>query len=263
MNLLHEIIENKKAEIEKNKQDISSEYLKSYGSIRAKPASFTQALKSVPMGLIAEFKRRSPSAGSIAEDKNAAHVAEAYEDAGVQAVSLLMDKQFFGGEESDFILVRDAVELPILYKEFVIDCWQVWHARSIGASCVLLIAAVLGPKGLEEMMECVHCADMEALIEVHTSEEMAIARSLNAACIGINNRDLTTFKTSLDVSLRLREEAPADSVLVSESGIRSAEDVVKLHEAGLHAVLVGEHLLRQDRPDDAVRALMSGVWASS
>jgi len=263
MNLLHKIVENKRAEIDHLKKEISGEYLKSYGSIRSKPTSFTDTLKSAPMGLIAEFKRKSPSAGDIAATKHPAHVAEAYEDAGAQAVSVLMDKTFFGGEESDFIHVRDAVELPILYKEFVIDCWQIWHARSLGASCVLLIAAVLGREGLGELLECVHRAQMEALVEVHTSEEMAIARDLKAECIGINNRDLTTFKVSLETSFRLREEAPAECVLVSESGIRSPDDVLKLHEAGLHAVLVGEHLLRQNRPEEAVRELMSKVWASS
>ncbi len=263
MNLLEKILENKRAEIAEQRKTISMEFLKSHASIRAAPPCFDEALRASPMGLIAEIKRKSPSAGDIRPELRADHLAEQYVDAGAQAISLLIDRVYFGGEESDFVMVRDAVDVPILYKEFVMCCWQIWHAASIGASAVLLIVAALTDEELDRLIQCAADARMTPLVEVHTEEEMKRASRLGAPCIGINNRDLTTFTVSLDTTFKLLDHAPTDAMVISESGIRSATDVLKLKEAGVHGLLVGEHLLRQDNVKDAIKELMGSAWASS
>lgn len=260
MNQLQKIIETKRVEIEKAKQECSLEFLKSHAFTRRYPESFAAAVSAPGMGVIAEIKRRSPSAGDIRPDLRADHVAHEYEEAGAQAVSILADRTYFGAEESDFIQVRDHVEIPILYKEFVIDRWQIWHASSVGASATLLIAAVLGREELARMLEHAHHAGMEALVEVHTSEEMTMAREVGAKLIGINNRDLTTLKTDLSVSMKLIQEIPEGAVVISESGIRTPDQVKQLQDAGFDGILVGEHLLKQEDPGIALKVLMSEVW---
>lgn len=263
MNLLEKILENKRSEIKEQRETVSMEFLKSHASIRRDPPDFLEALRSAPIGLVAEIKRRSPSAGFIRENLKADHVAEEYEAAGAQAISLLIDKQFFGGEESDFVMVHDAVKIPILYKEFVICCWQIWQAASLGASAVLLIAAALDDEELETLLDCAQRARMTPLLEVHTEEELKRAARFNPPCIGINNRDLTSFEVSLDTTYRLLEHIPSGTTVISESGIKTAQDVLKLKEAGVNGVLVGEHLVRQSDIKQAVKDLMGEAWASS
>ena len=263
MNLLEKILEYKRAEIAENRERVSLEYLKSFAAIRRDRPDWREALSQAPMGLIAEIKRKSPSAGDIRTDINPANLASLYEEGGAQAISILMDLHFFGGQESDLVTAREQVSLPILYKEFVLSDWQVWHASSLGASAVLLIAAALSDKELAELIACAETAEITPLVEVHTQEEMERVRAVKPPCIGINNRDLTTFEVSLDTTFHLMELVPDDAMVISESGIRSAEDVVKLQQAGVHAVLVGEHLLKQENVTAAVKELMSGVWASS
>ncbi|MFH0881020.1 MAG: indole-3-glycerol phosphate synthase TrpC [Lentisphaerota bacterium] len=217
---------------------------------------FVASLRSVPIGLIAEVKRKSPSAGPIREPFVPADIAACYERAGDQAISVLMDEKYFGGGEEQFKAVRSAVALPLLYKEFVIDFWQLHHAVALGASAVLLIAAVLPPATLQAfLLECDRLG-LEALVEVHDEEEMEIAAGLNCHCIGINNRDLKTFKTSLETTFRLACLAPRDCTVVSESGIRSHADIRRLQDAGIRAVLVGESLLRSQDLEQSVHSLM-------
>jgi len=225
---------------------------------RAAP-DFIAALESAPVGLIAEVKRQSPSAGAIREPFDPAAIARAYEEAGAQAISCLMDKTFFGGGEDQWNLVRAATKLPMLYKEFVIDPRQIFHAEALGASAVLLIAAVLSDAELGPFIRLTAACGMTPLVEVHTEEEMKRAVSLGAKCIGINNRNLKTFETRIETTLELRELAPAGCTLISESGIRTAEEVRRLREAGISAVLVGESLLRQADISAALRGLMGGA----
>lgn len=227
------------------------------------PPPFVASLRAAPMGLIAEVKRRSPSAGDIRLPFDPAAIAAGYAEAGAQAVSVLMDQPFFGGGEPDFRIVRKAVSLPLLYKEFVVDPWQVWHARALGASVVLLIAGVLDVEALGALLAEAERAGVEALTEVHDEDQLAIALEAAAPCIGVNNRDLTTFEVSLKTSERLAALAPSDTTLISESGIRTAEDVVRLRAAGYHAVLVGETLLRQPDVGGAVRSLMGPAWTAA
>jgi indole-3-glycerol phosphate synthase len=174
-----------------------------------------------------------------------------------------MDTKYFGGGEDDFLAVRKSVSAPLLYKEFVVDEWQIWHAAALGASAVLLIAAALRDEELRTLMDVCRDARLEPLVEVHDDEEMKRVADLDVACIGINNRDLRTFKVSLDATFRLRDLAPKSALVISESGIKSCNDVARLKAAGVGAVLVGEHLLRQGDLGLAVRDLMSAVWISS
>jgi indole-3-glycerol phosphate synthase len=160
-------------------------------------------------------------------------------------------------------MVRASIDLPLLYKEFVVDPWQVWHAASLGASAILLIAAVLDRAPLEALVGECRTAGLEPLLEVHDEREMEIARLVDIRCVGVNNRDLGTFKVSLETTFRLRDRAPDGCLLISESGIRSAADVGRLYAGGVDAILVGEHLLRQTDPRAGVAELMREVWSSS
>lgn len=250
MNVLEEILAHKRMEIEKWR--CRGTPPPPAGS----PPPFAKALRSVPMGLIAEVKRRSPSAGLIRDPWDPAAIARAYAKAGAQAVSVLLDERYFGGGEFDFQSVRAAIQLPLLYKEFVVDEWQILHAASLGASAVLLIVAALEDAALRQFHAVAHALQLEALVEVHDELELDRALAIGATLIGINNRDLRTFRTDLGVTLRLASRLPANVTVVSESGIRTTDDVRRLQAAGVHAILVGEHLLRQRDVASAVRRLM-------
>ena len=271
MDILAEIIANKRREIEtpgyfqalenvleniphvgKNAPPCS-EKVPTIGKI-----DFIAALRAAPIGLIAEVKRQSPSAGPIREPFDPVAIARAYEASGAQAISCLMDATYFGGGEAQWHAVRATTKLPMLYKEFVIDPRQIFHADALGASAVLLIAAALSDAELKKMIRLTEASGMTALVEVHTEEEMKRAVGVGAECIGINNRNLKTFETKLETTLQLRKLAPKDCTLISESGIRTADDVKILRDAGIAAILVGESLLRQPDLEAAVNSLMRG-----
>ena len=270
MNILDEIIANKRIEIEQpgyfqTLETVVENLPHAGGSCDAcdgKPArsavpDFIEALTSVPMGLIAEVKRKSPSAGPIRIPFEPAEIAKTYDAAGAQAISCLMDSTYFGGGEEQWNEVRAATSLPMLYKEFVIDPRQIFHAEALGASAVLLIVAALSDSELCSFIQLIDASGMTPLVEVHTAEEMNRAGAANAKCIGINNRNLKTFETKIETTLELMKLAPADGTLISESGIRTAEDIKTLQDAGIAAVLVGESLLRQPDLNVAVKNLMN------
>lgn len=269
MDILSEIIANKRIEIE------APDYFQTLEKVieelphvgtscddcdgkpaRIPVANFIDALTSTPMGLIAEVKRQSPSAGPIRVPFDPADIAKAYEAAGAQAISCLMDANYFGGGETQWAEVRAATTLPMLYKEFVIDPRQIFHAEALGASAVLLIVAALTDAELSSFIRLIEASGMTALVEVHTEEEMKRAVAAKAQCIGINNRNLKTFETKIETTLELMKLAPSGCTLISESGIRTADDIRVLKEAGIAAVLVGESLLRQPDLQQAVKNLM-------
>ena len=259
MNILDQIIGHKRAEITERKSICPLTELRA-GIPAAEPRpDFREAIRSVPMGLIAEVKRRSPSAGLIRDPFDPVDIAASYANNGASAVSCLMDQKFFGGGEADFSAVRAAIDLPMLYKEFVVDSWQIAHAKILGASAVLLIASALSDGELESFMEEIRALGLLPLVEVHDREEMQRAIQAGADCIGINNRNLKTFATTLDTTFELAAMAPDGSTLISESGIKTPEDVVRLRQAGAHAILVGESLLRSPDPGGAAAFLMSRV----
>lgn len=256
MNILEQIIADKRLEVAEQKKVRSLKDLQAEISGTSDRPDFVEALRAKPMGLIAEVKRRSPSAGLIRDPFDPPAIAREYESNGASAVSCLMDNKYFGGGAEDFTSVRNAIGLPMLYKEFVIDPWQIIHARVMGASAVLLIVGALSDEELLSFIEDARALALRSLVEVHDREEMQRAIDAGADCIGINNRNLKTFETTLETTYELTAMAPQECTLVSESGIKTPEDVVQLKEAGAHAILVGESLLRKTSPGEAAKHIM-------
>ena len=263
MNWLQQILENKRFEVAQRKQSLSPGAVRMRAEQTETPPSFAKSLRDKPVGLIAEVKRRSPSAGVIRGEFDPEEIAKAYAEAGAQAISVLMDEKFFGGGDRDLRTVKRAVTVPLLYKEFVIDEWQIWHGRSLGASAVLLIVAALDDATLKRFLNVCREAKLDALVEAHDVTEAKRAVDAGASIIGVNNRDLKTFVTNLEITEKVARVVPRSALLVSESGIRTPADVVRVRKAGAGAVLVGESLLRQTDLREAIRYLMSGVWASA
>ena len=210
-----------------------------------------------PMRVLAEVKRASPSAGAIRADADPVAIAREYRDAGAAAISVLTDRQFFDGDIAFLRPCHDAVHVPILRKDFLIDPVQVQEAAVMGADAVLLIVAALAKTELASLLEETRLAGLEALVEVHDLEELDIAMSLDAPIIGVNHRDLRTFTIDMTLTEQVAKRVPADVVLVAESGIRTADDVRRMRDAGAHAVLVGEHLMRAPSPGAALRELLA------
>jgi indole-3-glycerol phosphate synthase len=226
----------------------------------AAPArDFAGALARPGVRVIAEIKRRSPSRGLIRADFDPVAIARAYAAGGADACSILTEEDFFDGRLSYLADVRAAVPFPLLRKDFLFDPYQVYEARAAGADAVLLIAASLAPVQLADLAALAAEIGLAALVEVHDESEVASAVACPAAVIGINNRDLRTFVVSLDTAARLARLVPAGRAIVAESGIHGPADVARLGAAGIHAFLVGEHLMQAADPAAALRALKAGV----
>jgi indole-3-glycerol phosphate synthase len=220
------------------------------------PRGFATALRRPgEVRLLAEVKRRSPSAGEIRPGADPAEVARSYQQGGAAAVSVLTDREYFGGDLDALRSVASAVALPVIRKDFVIDPLQVWEARGAGADAVLLIVRILDDELLRELHAQIREMGMDALVEAHNADEVERALAAGATLLGINNRDLDTFVTDLDLSMRLAGAVPAGVTLVAESGIRAASDVDRLGAAGVDAILVGESLMRQEDLRAAAAAL--------
>lgn len=224
-----------------------------------RPRALSAALRErAGVGVIAEFKRASPSKGLIRAQAEPAWVAREYEAGGAAAVSVLTEETYFRGSLADLREVRGAIGLPVLRKDFILDEAQIYEAALAGAAAALLIVAALGNVELARLRRTAEEElGMDALVEVHTPEEMRRAESCGASLIGVNNRDLHTFKVSLEVSERLAELAPRDALLVSESGIKHGGDISRLSSLGYKGFLVGESLMRAARPSLALRELVS------
>lgn len=207
--------------------------------------------------LIAEVKKKSPSKGIIREDFHPVSIAETYVKNGAAAISILTDRHFFAGELDYLRAIREVVDVPLLRKDFTIDPYHIYQARVAGADAILLIVAALTASQLQAFMAVAASLSLACLVEVHTREELAIALDVEAQIIGINNRDLRTFHTDIATTFQLREEIPTDRVVVSESGIYSREDVIQLQAADIHAMLVGESLMRSPDISAQVRRLLS------
>ena len=207
------------------------------------------------VALIAECKRRSPGAGEIRAGLDPGRLTRSYQDAGAAALSVLTDGPFFGGSLNDLREVRASTTIPILRKDFTLDPLHLLEARGAGADAVLLIVRILNDAALRGLLGLARALGMSALVEAHDGSELIRAMDAGADIVGINNRDLATFTTSLDTTLRLLEGLPSDVVVVSESGIRTPDDVIRLGAGGVDAVLVGETLLRADDPAKMAEAL--------
>lgn len=257
-NVLDEIVAHKRLEVAEAKRLRPQSELESRLSDAAPVCDFRAALLAAAprLGLIAEIKKASPSAGLIRADFDPAAIARIYEQHGANCLSVLTDEKYFQGHLDDLTAVRAAVSLPVLRKDFIIDPYQVLEARVAGADCVLLIAECLNDCQMRDLYFYACDLGLETLIEIHDAENLDRVLKLEPALLGINNRDLKAMVTDLDHTLRLRSRVPADCLLVSESGIKTHADVLKLQQAGVGAMLVGESLMKQPDIGAAVDALL-------
>jgi indole-3-glycerol phosphate synthase len=256
-NVLETIVAHKRGEIAEAQRQRPAEWLRE--GLAAAPAvrDFVAALvQAGPVGLIAEVKKASPSAGLIRADFDPAAIARVYEGHGAACISVLTDERFFQGQLDDLRAVRRAVSIPVLRKDFLIDRYQVLEARAAGADCILLIAECLDDCTLRDLYFYASELGMEALVEIYDPENLERVLKLEPPLVGINNRNLRTFVTDLEHSLRLAAKVPQSTLLVSESGIRTHGDVERLCAAGIRAILVGETLMRSPDIGAAVDGLL-------
>jgi indole-3-glycerol phosphate synthase len=256
--ILSEIIANKRFEVDLQKQSISLEQLQNSLETTVKQRSLKEALKSSSSGIIAEFKRRSPSKGWINRKAQAEDIVPGYANAGASAVSILTDEKFFGGNLKDIKDARPLIDIPILRKDFIVDEYQLYQAKIIGADAVLLIAAALKKDDLHALAAKAHELGLEVLLEIHSVEELKYINA-NMDVIGINNRNLGTFFTDVENSFRLAEQLPSDAVLVSESGISDPATVKRLQKAGFKGFLIGENFMKTDNPELALKSFIEDL----
>lgn len=253
MSVLDEIVRSKRDEIARLHPWRSA--LRKQAESAPPARDFAGGLRGERVAVIAEVKRRSPSAGWIDRDLNPAGVASLYVHGGASAVSVLTDGEYFGGSREDLESVRSAVPVPVLRKDFVLDPVQVYEARAMGADAVLLIVRILEDGALRELGALAAELGMAALVEAHDGREVERALAAGARVVGINNRDLSKFETDLGIAEALAPEVPGEVVVVGESGVETREDVDRLAAAGVDAVLVGESLVRSREAGAAVAAL--------
>jgi indole-3-glycerol phosphate synthase len=257
--ILHQIVAVKREEIAAAKKKKSLEAVREDAFSRVLTRDFEGALRAkVAAGraaVIAEVKKASPSKGVLREDFIPADIAQSYAEHGAACLSVLTDRQFFQGSTEYLKQARASCDLPVLRKDFLVDPYQVYEARAMGADCILLIAACLDDGQMAELEAAARSLDMAVLVEVHDRDELQRALKLKTRLVGINNRNLRTFEVSLDNTLALLPDVPPDRLLITESGIRTPADVKKMRAAGIHAFLVGEAFMRAPEPGEALAEL--------
>lgn len=256
--ILQEIFEAKKLCVAKRRQETGmSKLVADAYDARAsrEPHRLRSALSGEGINIIAEFKRASPSKGIINDTLNAADVGRIYETAGAGAISVLTEEDYFKGSFDDLRAMRGAVGIPILQKDFIFSEFQIYEAAIAGADAILLIVAMLDDVTLGNLYGIAGELGIDALVEVHNKEEMSRAAAIGAAIIGVNNRDLKTFKVSLDISYDLMKDAPAGAIMVTESGLKTRDDIQSLKRCGYDGFLIGETLMRSGDPEEALKAL--------
>jgi indole-3-glycerol phosphate synthase len=259
--VLGRILQSTRAEVKRRKRELAPQVLEEH-VLRARGVREIAAVRRLHgavtrpgIGVIAEFKRRSPSAGTLREDADVGEVVGAYERGGARAVSVLTEGPHFDGSLQDLRAARGACGLPILRKDFIVDPYQLLEARAASADAVLLIVAALPTEELQSLHDAARALGLDVLVEVHDREELRSALELGADLLGINNRDLRDFSVDVERTSRLMREVPDGVTVVSESGIATAEQLRTLEQEGVHAVLVGESLMRSSDPEAALRAL--------
>lgn len=257
--ILQKILQRKAIEVQERSSAISLARVRAIAADADSPRGFGEALEQTlnagRAAVIAEVKKASPSQGVIRADFDPTSIARSYEAAGASCLSVLTDVDFFQGADAYLQQARAACSLPVLRKDFVIDPYQIYEARALGADCILLIVAALGDPLLNELADLGMDLGMDVLVEAHDANELERALQTSATLIGINNRNLRTFETSLETTLDLRDQVGQDRILITESGIHRRDDVQRMRAAGVHAFLVGEAFMRAPDPGTALRDL--------
>jgi indole-3-glycerol phosphate synthase len=241
--ILDKIIAVKKEEVARLKRTMPISELEAAIRNLSSPRDFRGSISGKTCAIIAEVKRRSPSRGLFREDFDPVKIASLYEGNGAAAISVLTDRDFFGGDTAFLADIKKTVSLPLLRKDFIIDPYQIYETRRLNGDALLLIAGILEEEQLTEYIRLTESLGLSALVEVHSRGEVDKALIAGATLIGINNRDLKTFSTDLNTSFKIAQHIPADRVIISESGINTREDIEMLMKAGIHAFLIGESLM--------------------
>jgi indole-3-glycerol phosphate synthase len=255
LSVLDRIVEATRDELERRREIVPLAQLETALSERPEPRPFREALTRPGISVIAEHKRRSPSAGPIREDASVEEVVRAYELGGAAALSVLTEPSHFGGSLDDLRAARAATHLPVLRKDFVVDPYQLVESAAAGADAILLIVAALAPAELLDLHREALALDLDVLVEVHDEEELEIALEVEAEVIGINNRDLGDFTVDIERTYELLSDVPAGKTVVSESGFSTREQLDELDRVGIDAVLIGETLMRAPDIEAACREL--------
>ena len=250
--ILEKILHRKREEIAERSSKVSIQELKAR-AVQADPArgfiaSIEQRISKKQAAVIAEIKKASPSKGVLRENFDPAAIASSYDKHGAACISVLTDKDFFQGGEDYLQQARSACSIPVIRKDFIIDPYQVYEARAINADCILLIVAALGDTKLQELLDLAHQLQMDVLMEVHDEAELERALKTGARLIGINNRNLRTFDTSLSTTIDMLDKIPDDRIVVTESGIHTRDDVKLMRDNNVHTFLVGEAFMKAEEP---------------
>ncbi|WP_458456115.1 indole-3-glycerol phosphate synthase TrpC [Methanobrevibacter sp.] len=258
--MLDEIVEKTKERVEKAKEIIPLEELKKEVSRLeiSEDFPFKEALSGEDIAIIAEVKKASPSKGLIAEDFDYLKIAKEYEEAGASAISVLTEPYFFMGDDDYLKEIAEAVDIPVLRKDFVVDEYMIWEAKLLGASAILLIVSILDVVQLKGYLDLAHDLGLSAIVETHDGDEIMRAMTVGAEIIGVNNRNLKDFTVDIENSISLRRCVSGDVIFISESGIKTKEDVARLKENDVDAVLIGETLMKSNDKKTMISELKNG-----
>ena len=259
MNLLDKIIIDKRREVKLKKSIIPVSQLEASVLFNSRTYSMSKLIKNSPIGIIAEYKRRSPSKDIINNNHSVEDVVLGYQNAGACGISVLTDGKYFGGSLDDLLLAKAAINIPLLRKEFIIDEYQILESKAHGADVILLIASVLTRQEIKNLSEFGQSLGLEILLEVHNLEELEKSILPSLDLIGVNNRNLKTFEVNLDYSKQLASKIPDEFVKISESGISSAEVVKELQQFGYQGFLMGEHFMKTKNPGEAAANFIKQV----
>ncbi|TAH18864.1 MAG: indole-3-glycerol phosphate synthase TrpC [Cytophagales bacterium] len=262
MNILDTIIQSKYKEVAQRKEQFPIKKLEKHEFFERKTNSLKRNLQQSATGIIAEFKRKSPSKGIINDRVGVEEVTQGYAKAGASGISILTDTDFFGGTTEDLLKARPHLTVPILRKDFIIDEYQIIEAKAMGADVVLLIAAVLSPKQINELAEFAHSLGLEVLMEVHDLEELQRSLNYHLDIVGVNNRNLKNFEVSINISKDLTEHIPKEFVKISESGISEVKSIKILQEYGYQGFLIGENFMKSDNPAEMCHEFMESMKES-
>lgn len=256
MNILDEIIEYKKSEVARKKEQLPLNKILSGIDKLSPPRDFSSAIGSPgKLHLIAEIKKSSPSAGEIAKNFDVREIAKQHEQSGADAISVLTDIKFFQGDILYIDIVKQMTSLPVLRKDFIVDEYQIYESRYFGADAILLIAAVLDKEKIQNFLKIASELKLSVIAEVHKEEELGAVLETEAGIIGINNRNLSDLAVDMNTTLKLKPKIPKGKIVISESGIKNKDDIAKLRNCGVNAVLIGEHFMKSKNIKESVEDL--------